>query len=87
MSKQKIIARLRKRLATLTPEARAERLRMLTRRVEMDQREIAFLKEVRSTADRLAIDDETEKEVLTFRNAASRLSPPAPEKHHVPKSR
>ena len=44
MSKQKIIARLRKRLATLTPEARAERLRMLTRRVEMDQREIALLR-------------------------------------------
>ena len=44
VSKQKIIARLRKRLATLTPEARAERLRMLTRRVEMDQREIALLK-------------------------------------------
>lgn len=44
MSKQKIIARLRKRLSTLTPEARAERLRMLTRRVEMDQREIALLK-------------------------------------------
>ena len=44
MSKQKIIARLRKRLATLAPEARAERLRMLTRRVEMDQREIALLR-------------------------------------------
>ena len=41
MSKQKAIARLRKRL---TPEARAERLRMLARRVEMDQREIALLK-------------------------------------------
>lgn len=77
MSKQKIIARLRKRLATLTPEARAERLRMLTRRVEMGQREIALLKGL----------NETEKEVLTFRNAASRLSPPAPEEHHVPKSR
>ena len=44
MSKQKIIARLRKRLDTLPPEARAERLRMLTRRVEMDQREIALLR-------------------------------------------
>ena len=43
MSKQKIIARLRKRLATLTPEARTERLRMLTKRVEMDQRELAIL--------------------------------------------
>ena len=46
MSKQTTIARLRKRLATLTPEARAERLRMLTKRVEMDQREIAILKEL-----------------------------------------
>lgn len=44
MSKQKTIARLRKRLATLTPEARAERLRMLAKRVEMDQREIALLR-------------------------------------------
>lgn len=44
MSKQKIIAGLRKRLATLTPEARAERLRMLTKRVEMDQRELAILR-------------------------------------------
>ena len=33
------------------------------------------------------LGDEIEKEVLTFGNAASRLSPPAPEKHHVPKSR
>lgn len=47
MSKQTIIARLRKRLATLTPEARAERLQMLTRRVEMDQREIAILKRLK----------------------------------------
>lgn len=33
------------------------------------------------------VPGEIEKEVLTFGNAASRLSPPAPEKHHVPKSR
>ena len=44
MNKQTIIARLRKRLAALTPEARAERLRMLTKRVEMDQRELAILR-------------------------------------------
>lgn len=37
--------------------------------------------------DVVEVPDEIEKEVLTFGNAASRLSPPAPEKHHVPKSR
>ena len=48
MSKQKVIARLRKRLATLTPEARAERLRVLRLK---EQTGHAVLDDIRDAAD------------------------------------
>lgn len=52
MNQRAIMAKLRKRLATRTPEERAARAAFLARRIEMDQREIAVLKELECASSR-----------------------------------
>lgn len=42
--------KLRKRLAAMTPEAAVARLRMLDRRIEMDQREANILRRMMKAA-------------------------------------
>lgn len=49
MNQRAIMAKLRKRMATRTPEERAA---FLARRIEMDQREIAVLKELECASSR-----------------------------------
>lgn len=50
LDKQGNLGKLRKRLAAKTPDAAVARLRMLDRRIEMDQREAAILRRMMKAA-------------------------------------